>query len=288
MRGSPEPGPAATGAELERGPPVAAFTPGRRRSREEEAIMMFEDRIDAGRRLAAALAHHAGEGAIVLALPRGGVPVAAEVADALGAPLDLVMVRKIGAPGHPEYGIGALVDGKDPQVVIDEAAARMAGADAAYLAETKARALAEIERRRRVYLGGRPPLAVAGRTVIVVDDGIATGSTAKAALQALRKAGAARLVLAVPVAPIETVEALRPLADEIVVLATPYPFHAVGLSYESFDQTTDEEVVAALKRGLSRPQTATAPSASAAAAPAARIRRRRPNHSGASSRQTRP
>lgn len=210
--------------------------------------MMFENRIEAGRRLAGALSHHRGEGTIVLALPRGGVPVAAEVADALGAPLDLVMVRKIGAPGHPEYGIGALVDGKDPQVVVDEAAARMAGADAAYLEATKARELAEIERRRRAYLGENAPLDPAGKTVIVVDDGIATGSTAKAALKALKKAGAARLVLAVPVAPIETVEALRELADEVVALTTPYPFHAVGLYYQDFDQTTDEEVVEALRR----------------------------------------
>ncbi|MGP9821369.1 phosphoribosyltransferase [Salinarimonas sp. NSM] len=208
--------------------------------------MMFKDRVDAGRRLADALSGHSEEGAIVLALPRGGVPVAAEVARALGAPLDLVMVRKIGAPGHPEYGIGAVVDGKDPQIVIDAATARMAGADGAYLEDTKRRELAEIERRRRVYLGDRPPLDVAGHTVIVVDDGVATGSTAKAALRALKKAGAARRILAVPVAPIEAVEALREEADEVVALTTPYPFHAVGLYYEDFDQTTDEEVVAAL------------------------------------------
>lgn len=209
---------------------------------------MFENRSQAGRRLAEALVDRRGEGTIVLALPRGGVPVAAEVADALDAPLDLVMVRKIGAPGHPEYGIGAIVDGNDPQIVVDEATARMAGADAAYLEDAKRRELAEIERRRRAYLGDRPPLDVAGRTVVVVDDGIATGSTAKAALLALKKAGAARLVLAVPVAPIETVEALRAHADEIVALATPSPFHAVGLHYQDFDQTTDEEVVEALAR----------------------------------------
>ncbi|WP_372425177.1 phosphoribosyltransferase [Salinarimonas chemoclinalis] len=209
--------------------------------------MMFEDRTDAGRRLAQALAAHAGEGTIVLALPRGGVPVAAEVARALRAPLDLVMVRKIGAPGHPEYGIGAVVDGAEPQIVVDEAAARLAGADDAYLADAMRRELAEIERRRRAYLGDRRPLDVAGRTVVVVDDGAATGSTAKAALRALKKAGAARRILAVPVAPIETVEALRTEADEVVALTTPYPFHAVGLSYEDFDQTTDEEVVAALE-----------------------------------------
>lgn len=210
--------------------------------------MMFRDRTEAGRRLAQALAPHKGEGTIVLALPRGGVPVAVEVADALGAPLDLVMVRKIGAPGHSEYGIGAVVDGADPQVVIDEATARMAGADAAYLEETKTRELAEIERRRRAYLGDRAPLDVRGKTVIVVDDGVATGSTAKAALRALGKAGAARRILAVPVAPIETVEALREEADEVVALTTPYPFHAVGLYYENFDQTTDAEVVEALSR----------------------------------------
>lgn len=210
--------------------------------------MMFRDRTEAGRRLAQALLPHNSEGTIVLALPRGGVPVAVEVAEALGAPLDLVMVRKIGAPGHSEYGIGAVVDGADPQVVIDEATARMAGADAAYLEETKTRELAEIERRRRAYLGDRPPLDVRGKTVIVVDDGVATGSTAKAALRALGKAGAARRILAVPVAPIETVEALREEADEVVALTTPYPFHAVGLYYENFDQTTDAEVVEALSR----------------------------------------
>lgn len=210
--------------------------------------MMFRDRTEAGRRLAQALSPHKGEGTIVLALPRGGVPVAVEVADALDAPLDLVMVRKIGAPGHSEYGIGAVVDGADPQIVIDEHTARMAGADAAYLEDTKSRELAEIERRRRAYLGDRAPLDVAGKTVIVVDDGVATGSTAKAALRALKKAGAARRILAVPVAPIETVEALREEADEVVALTTPYPFHAVGLYYENFDQTTDAEVVEALSR----------------------------------------
>lgn len=221
--------------------------------------MFYRNRQEAGRRLADALSAHAGSRPIVLALPRGGVPVAAEVAAALQAPLDLVMVRKIGAPSHPEYGIGAIVDGHAPQIVIDAAAAGMAGATPAYLEETKRLALAEIERRRAVYCGDKPPPDVSGRTVVVVDDGMATGATAKAAVRALKAAGAGRIVLAVPVAPIQTVEALREEADEVVVPTTPYPFQAVGLYYDDFTQTTDEEVVAALRRAADAAVSSAAP-----------------------------
>jgi putative phosphoribosyl transferase len=178
----------------------------------------------------------------VLALPRGGVPVGFEVAKALGAPLDIVLVRKIGAPGHEEYGIGAVVDGASPQVVVDEAAARQVGASRGYLDRVLARELQEIERRRVVYQTGEP-VPLEARTAIVVDDGIATGGTAKAALQALAKSGAARVVLAVPVAPADSMATLRALCDEVICLAAPNPFYAVGMHYRDFTQTEDEEVI---------------------------------------------
>lgn len=202
----------------------------------------FPDRRAAGAQLARALAPLGLADPVVLALPRGGVPVAYEVAKMLHAPLDILLVRKIGAPGHEEYGIGALVDGAAPQVVIDEALARMVGADQAYIDRQVARELAEIERRRAAYRTG-PPLALAGRNVIVVDDGIATGGTVRAALNALGKAGLARIVLAVPLAPRDTLRDLRPLCDEIVCLSSPDPFYAVGAHYGDFSQTEDAEVV---------------------------------------------
>lgn len=188
------------------------------------------------------MAARAPENPVVLALPRGGVPVAFEVAKALAAPLDVLMVRKIGAPGHEEYGIGAVVDGPAPQVVIDHFAARMASADRAYIDRTVARELAEIERRRSAYCTG-DPIALAGRTVVVVDDGIATGGTARAALQALGKSGASRVVLAVPVAPPDCLAPLRALCDEVITLSTPDPFYAVGAHYRDFTQTEDAEVI---------------------------------------------
>jgi putative phosphoribosyl transferase len=203
---------------------------------------IFEDRRDAGRRLAQAALGYAAEELIVLALPRGGVPVASEVAQMLQAPLDLLFVRKIGAPGHPEYGIGAVVDGDSPQVVLNDIAGRL-GVPSAYIEQQKRHELQEIERRRRAYLGNREPLAVTGRTVMIVDDGIATGGTVRASLKAMRTAGARRLILAVPVAPADTIASLRSVADELLCLATPKPFHAVGLHYRDFDQTSDEEVV---------------------------------------------
>ncbi|AIT81827.1 phosphoribosyltransferase [Novosphingobium pentaromativorans] len=206
----------------------------------------FADRRDAGLALAQAVAALDLKDPVVLALPRGGVPVGFEVAKALGAPLDILMVRKIGAPGHEEYGIGALVDGAAPQVVIDEAMARRVGADRDYIDMQIARQLAEIERRRSLYRTG-PAVSLKGRTVVVVDDGIATGGTVRAALKGLAKVGASRVILAVPLAPAEVLPEFRQLCDEVICLATPFPFHAVGLHYRKFDQTEDEEVVRLLE-----------------------------------------
>lgn len=206
---------------------------------------VFTDRRQAGRLLAEALLMLDLADPVVLALPRGGVPVGLEVAKQLRAPLDVLIVRKIGAPGHEEYGIGAVVDGASPQIVIDQPAAEAVGASAEYIDLQVDRQLAEIERRRGLYRTG-PPVAVAGRTVIVVDDGIATGVTARAALQALDKAGPAKVILAIPVAPDDALSSLRALCDQVVCLATPDPFYAVGAHYADFTQTTDAEVVEAL------------------------------------------
>lgn len=207
------------------------------------AARLFHDRRDAGRQLAEALLRDAPADPLVLALPRGGVPVAFEVARALGAPLDLLFVRKLGAPGYEELGIGAVVDGADPQLVLNEDVVRDLAPSPNYIRKEMRRQLEEIERRRKAYLGDRMPLEVAGRTVIVVDDGIATGGTVKAALRGVRKAGAARIILAIPVAPAESLVDLGSECDEILCLATPSPFQAVGLHYDVFDQTDDEEVV---------------------------------------------
>lgn len=208
---------------------------------------LFRDRREAGRRLAMALGRFAAEAPLVLALPRGGVPVAYEVAAGLRAPLDLLLVRKIGAPGHEEYGIGAVIDGADPQLVLNEDVVKMLGPSPDYIHAEMRRQVAELERRRQAYLGGREPPSLAGRTVIVVDDGIATGGTVKAALRGARKNGPERLVLAVPVAPPDTLAALRGECDEVVCLATPEPFHAVGAWYADFTQTEDEEVRSLLR-----------------------------------------
>lgn len=207
----------------------------------------FADREEAGQQLAEAVAQLGLKNTVVLALPRGGVPVGFEVAKTLGAPLDVLLVRKIGAPGHEEYGIGALVDGASPQVVIDEAAARMVGADQAYIDRKVAEQLQEIERRRTAYRSG-PPAALTGRTIVVVDDGIATGGTVRAALQALAKVGAEKVVLAVPLAPPDVLPEMRTLCDEVVCLSSPEPFYAVGAHYRDFSQTEDREVIELLEK----------------------------------------
>jgi putative phosphoribosyl transferase len=210
--------------------------------------LVFTDRREAGRRLVPLLTKFKDQKPVVLALPRGGALVAFEVAQALDAPLDVALVRKIGAPSHEELGLGAVVDGAHAQVVLNDEIVRTLQPGKAYLEAETSRQLAEIERRRQVYRGSEPPLDVAGRTAIVVDDGIATGGTVKAVLKALARAKPSRLVLAVPVAPGDSLADLSTEADEIVCLITPDPFVAVGMHYRDFRQTSDQEVVELLRR----------------------------------------
>ena len=208
--------------------------------------MLFENRRESGRLLAEHLLQFKDQHPVVLALPRGGVPVGFEVARALAAPLDLVLVRKIGAPHNQEFAVGAITDGEHPTVVIDQHLVRRLEISSAYLDEAKTAALAEIERRRHVWLGDRPPVNIAGRTAIVVDDGIATGATMRAALQATRARKPARVVLAVPVAAPDSLDALRREADDVVCLDVPENFMAVGQFYRHFPQLRDAEVTALL------------------------------------------
>jgi putative phosphoribosyl transferase len=217
---------------------------------------MFPDRIEAGRQLGKALVRFAEDRPIVLALPRGGVPVAFEVAQALRAPLDVVLVRKIGHPASPELAIGAVVDGGEPRVVIDRATAEALGVGAAAIDAAAQRARRELDRRERRFAGHRPKLALADRVVIVVDDGIATGHTMRAALQHVRAERPKLSILAVPVAPPETLVRLRPECDLVVCLLEPGSFRAVGQFYDDFVQVTDEEVVELLDRaaGSALPQ----------------------------------
>jgi putative phosphoribosyl transferase len=207
--------------------------------------MRFRDRTDAGRRLARELAHYADrDEVVVLGLPRGGVPVAYEVARELDAPLDVFLVRKLGVPGHEELAMGAIASGGVR--VVNEQVVQATGMDEATIAAVAADEQRELERRERAYRGDRPLLDFTGKTVILVDDGLATGSTMRAAALALREQGPRRTIIAVPVAARETCDALREDVDEIVCAVTPEPFYAIGLWYENFSQTTDEEVHACL------------------------------------------
>lgn len=204
---------------------------------------LFDSRLDAGRRLAKALAAYRGRNPLILAIPRGAVAMGAEVADALQGELDVVLVRKLRAPGAPEFAVGS-VDESGWTYVADHAAE--AGADADYLAREKAAQLETLRRRRAQYTPARASADPRGRIAIVVDDGLATGSSMIAALHAVRAKQPARLVCAVPVAPPETLERIRPYADEVVCLEAPEDFMAVGQFYRDFQQVEDEEVVALL------------------------------------------
>ena len=206
----------------------------------------FKNRAEAGRQLAAAVQRLQLVDPLVLALPRGGVPVAAEVARVLGAPLDLLIVRKIGAPGDPELAVAAIAEGDLPTVVIDELTCSGTGTDHAYIKHEARTQRCEIERRCKVYRRGTARLAVAGRTVVVVDDGIATGTTMRAALKALRRMQPAKVVLAVPVASNHTIYELSQLVDDVVCLSQPGPFRSVGTYYADFHQVDDAEVIALL------------------------------------------
>jgi putative phosphoribosyl transferase len=216
--------------------------------------MPFLNRLDAGRKLAAELSKYKDRQAVVLALPRGGVPVAAEVARALNAPLDLILVRKIGVPFQPELAMGAVVDGGNAIAVRNEEVIRMAGMDEAEFQVVCRAELAEIERRRARYLGGRDRVDVSGRTAIVIDDGIATGATTRAALQAVRMRDPRTLVLAVPVAATESLGILTREVDDIVCLEDYEPFGAIGFYYDDFRQISDEEVIETLRHFPAKPR----------------------------------
>jgi len=227
--------------------------------RASSMIARFRDRAAAGIELADQLEPRQYERPVVLALPRGGVPVAAEVARRLHAPLDLLLVRKIGAPWQPELAVAAVVDGERPDLVIDQLPGDCAGRYASHIEAQMPGALREIERRRRLYLGETQPVSVAGCTAIVIDDGIATGTSIRAALRAVRRRMPAHLVLAVPVAPAEVASTMQTEVDELVCLVKAASFGAVGAFYGDFEQVGDDEVLAALAHARSGPGTASDP-----------------------------
>ncbi len=209
---------------------------------------MFADRTDAGRKLAERLKRQRGQHAVVLALPRGGVPVAFEIAQALNAPLDLLFAAKIGAPDQPELAVGAIADGAQPQRVLNDEIVEALNISAEYLAAQADRKLAEIARRRRRYLGDRPRVDLTGRTVILVDDGIATGATVRAALRAARRSAPRRLLLAVPVASPQALRSLAAEVDKIVCLEPLSDLAATSMAYREFPQVSDSEVISLMQR----------------------------------------
>lgn len=213
--------------------------------------MPFRDRTEAGRRLAKRLRSHAGQDVVVLGLARGGLPVALEIARALDAPLDVFVVRKLGAPGQDELAMGAIASGGVR--VLNRELIRALGVQQEQIEAIARREQQELERRERAYRAGLPPEPLKGRTVVVVDDGVATGASLRAALEAVALHGAARVVAAVPVAPPDTARALEAYADEVVCLETPEPFYAVSAWYGSFPQLDDEDVREILQSGRAEP-----------------------------------
>lgn len=203
----------------------------------------FPNRQEAGEHLADVLSDYEDQEPIVLALPRGGVPVAFPIARRLHAELDVALVRKLGAPNYPEVGIGAVVDGHDPQIVLNEYIIKAVHAPQSYIQDEIKRQLEEIERRRKIYRGSRPAPSLRDRTVILVDDGVATGGTVKVAMRALRKTGLARLILAIPVAPASILAELHAECDVLICLHAPAQFSAVGAYFRDFAQNTDAEIV---------------------------------------------
>ena len=210
--------------------------------------MLFQDRADAGLQLAKALLKYKRRHPVILALPRGGVPVAAQVAAALDAPLDLLLVRKIGVPSQPELAMGAVADGEEPVIIRNTDVIELSDISTQDFDEICETECAEIERRRKRYLGNRVRSEVNGRVAIIIDDGIATGATTLAAIKAVRMRKPNELVLAVPVAPLDTIKKLHAEADAIVCLDTPREFGAIGYFYRDFPQVSDDEVIALLKR----------------------------------------